>query len=193
MWIMAAFILFWPIGIFLLYKKLSTEKGTVLRCHKTVAAISFILFGIGGIYLLLVLAGSIQFISFTVLWFIGGCVMHVYARNIKTKSDRYRKYIDLIINKDHTSLDNISFALGIAYDEAVTDLQKMISAGYFTGWRIDHTQRAIVYTMPQFVDNPFENPSARPLDRVIHCESCGANNKIAAGRVPKCEYCDSPL
>ena len=192
-WIVIAFVIFWPIGMFLLIKKIAIERGTALTCSKSVTNLSYVLFGLAVVYMLMALTGNMHFVVAGAMCIIGGYVMHLYANKSKVTSGKYKKYIDLVVNHRQTSIDNIAVAVGVTYSAAVFDLQKMISSGYFTGTRIDHSNRAIIMNAPQFGSDPFAKSSKREQDRVASCESCGANNVVTSGRLPECEYCGSPL
>jgi len=177
----------------LLIKKLALERGTALKCSKTITHLSYVLFGVAAVYFMLVFSGSTRFVAPAVMCIIGGYIMTVYANNSRALSGRYKQYIDIIVNLGETSIDNIANAVGTSYDTAIQDLEKMIAAGYFPGMRINNHKRTISIAVPQFGSNPFARSGGVQQDRVATCDSCGANNVVTAGKLPECEYCDSPL
>ncbi|MDR0293649.1 MAG: hypothetical protein LBH95_05795 [Oscillospiraceae bacterium] len=191
-WIIFWFILFWPLGALFLFRKLSADKAAVLKDGKKVTVVSFILMGLGAFIFLAALDGS----TYTFFWAValvgGGIWAFVLARRMKVDGERYKKYIAMIVNQSQTSVDNIASAVGVSYEIAVKDLQKMIDAGYFAGAYIDASQREIVLAKnapPQVSAGP---SAVQVQERVVTCGSCGANNKVT-GHTGECEYCGSYL
>ena len=111
---------------------------------------------------------------------------------MKENGGRYKKYIELIINQNQVYINNIATAVGVSREIATKDLQKMIETGYFAGARIDVDQGIII--LPQrtamYVS---QSPDIQPQEKVVQCQSCGANNKITVGQVSECEYCGTYL
>ena len=54
-WIILTLIFFWPIGIILLFVRMTSDKTAALKNSKTIAIISYVLMGFGVIYLIGVL------------------------------------------------------------------------------------------------------------------------------------------
>lgn len=191
-WIIFWFIFFWPIGLILLIKRLAVDKSATLNNGKTVAVISYILIGIGVIYLIMAFTEESSLSIAAVLFIGGGIWVNRVAAKMKHRGDRYKKYIDLIVNQNQTAVDSIASAVGVTYDVAVADLRKMIAAGYFVGAQIDLARREIVL-MRHAVQQVSQFSAAQPRDKVVTCGSCGANNKVPAGGIAECEYCGSLL
>jgi len=192
-WIIFWFILFWPVGLVLLIQRLSVDKSAALKSGKGVAIASYILMGMGVIYLIMAFEAP-GLLAAAVIFGGGGFLVNWFARKTKRTGERYKKYIALVVNQSQTSIDNIASAVGVSYEVAAKDLQKMIDSGYFTGAYIDMAQREIILAKiahPQ-VYTPY-TPSHAPIqERVVTCGSCGANNRVA-GHIGECEYCGSPL
>lgn len=188
-WIIFWFVLFWPIGLFLLLRKISADRSVTLKDGQTVAIISYILIGLGVIYL----AGDMPLLA---IFLIGaGIWVNYISRKMKLTGERYKKYIVLIVNQSQTSIDNIASIVGLPYEAVMQDLQKMIDAGYFDNAHIDIGKREIVLVqaMPQQTSQIFVAQTQEQVqERLVTCESCGANNRIL-GQIGKCEYCDSLL
>jgi len=196
-WIIFWFIVFWPLGVLFLLKKLSKDKSAVLNDSGKVLTMSFVLAGIG-VLVFMNTVGRQGFGAYYYLWAValvgGGVWTFLIARKMKANSERYKKYISIVVNQSQTSIDNIASAVGIAYETALKDLQKMIDAGYFMGAYIDVTQREIILAktaQPQESVSPVSHP-AQTQERIVGCKSCGANNRVA-GQLGECEYCGSHL
>lgn len=186
-WIIFWCIFFWPVGVYFLFKKLSSDKAATLQSSKKVSIIAYVLIGIGVISL----AGSAQTEPSTsgvaVLFVIGGVWLFFVARKMKANGEKYKKYINLVINQKITDIDNIAASMGVNFEIARKDLQKMIDTGYFAGAFINVNTREIMLV------NPEANTKSQSQTRVVVCKSCGANNTISVGQSNVCEYCGSPL
>lgn len=203
-WIIFWFILFWPVGLFLLFKKQSIDKSAILKNTKTLFIVSYILVFMGVFYPIMAITGNLEeteesmnpvsaSIVMVVLFGGGGVLLNIKARQMKTMGDRYKKYIAIVINQNQNSVDNIAPAVGVSYEIAVKDLQKMIDTGYFVGAYIDATQREIVLakTAPQQIAQ--DTVATQTQVTIVTCGSCGANNRVTTGQIAECEYCASPL
>ena len=191
-WIIFWFIIFWPIGLYLLIKRQSVDKCATLKSSKGVFIASYILMGFGVIYIILAFEDPEMLIA-AVLFGGGGILINWFARRTRRKGERYKKYISMVVNQNQTQIDNIASAAGVDYDTAMKDLQKMIDSGYFVGAYIDVAQREIILAKVAQDAIPVTPDTTQPLqERVVTCGSCGANNKIST-QVGECEYCASPL
>jgi len=183
--------IFWPIGLILLFKKLATDKSAAIRCGKSLTRISYVMIGIGLICLVTMISGSTGMAGPTVIFLGGGIWVNRIAKRTTITGERYKKYISLIVNQGQTSIDSIAAVVGVPYTVAVTDLQKMISSGFFTGAFIDVVNRKIILAaVPQA--NPMAMAVA-PQVIVAACGSCGANNRVITGQLAECEYCGSHI
>lgn len=180
-------IIFWPVGLFFLFKKINADKSATLQSSKKVFIISYVLIAMGVIYL----AGSAEkepsSSGVAVLFIIGGIWLFVVARKMKANGEKYKKYISIVINQRLFDIDNIASSVGVTYEVARRDLQKMIDTGYFTDAFINASTREIV-----LVSNSSEVKS-QVQSKVVACKSCGANNSIIVGQNNICEYCGSAV
>ncbi|MCL2391806.1 MAG: hypothetical protein FWC66_04250 [Oscillospiraceae bacterium] len=196
-WIIFWFIIFWPVGLVLLIKRLSVDKSAAIKNNKAISIVSYVLMGIGAIYLIMAIAGESGMWAAAIIFGGGGILVNRYARKAKLTGERYKNYIGLIVNHNQTSIDNIAAATNVPYDTVVKDLQKMITMGYFVGAHIDIAQREIVLARHEPMPHPTmpfsaNQGQAQMQERVVVCSSCGANNRVV-GFVGECEYCGSPL
>ncbi len=204
--IIASFIFFWPLSLFLIYKRSTADKTAVLKRSKTLGKIAWFLL-IGLIFFIIVyFSEGMQttegeevgwvILLFPVLFFGGGAAALFYlSKTTKASGLRYKKYIELIVNRSQSSIDAIASAAGVSYEMAYEDLQKMIDYGFFRDAFIDEGQREII--LPHHISRQ-ATAKASPAEsqnktKVVACSSCGANNTVYAGQSTECEYCGTPL
>lgn len=190
--IVVCFIVFWPVGLFLLFRKLSLDKSATFKNSKTVEMVSYALMGFGVIYLLMAISGRSTMLMAVALGG-GGIWVNQIARRMKSDGEKYKKYISAVVNQSQTSIDNISSMVGVSYETAVTDLTKMIDSGYFVGAYINENTREIVMSAVAQQPAMSAQSSTQTQYKVATCQSCGANNSVVVGRVTECEYCGSPV
>lgn len=194
-------ILFWPIGFYLLFKKLLGDKSAVMHNSKVIGVIGYIMAFLGFVYVIMGITGeSIEgtaetrttAIVFGVFFVIGGIVLIRKGRKMRVVAEKYKQYIPIVINGNVTAVENIAAAVPVSYDEAVMDLQKMIDIGVFKSAYIDNSTHEIV--LPKVnICNPEQNLHESGEEQIVLCSCCGAQNRVIPGRVSECEYCGSPL
>jgi uncharacterized membrane protein YiaA len=195
-------IVFWPVGIYLLWRKLSGDKKSAMSGGKVVFVIGWILFALGVVMVIVGPSDPTMAVSGRIEYFIvfvcGGLAMILLGGRSKKQAERYKKYISIVINQNITSINNIAAAMPVTYEIAAKDLQKMIDRGYFSGAYIDANACEIV--LPKNQGNvqgdqpPYEAAGPATVRmQVAVCKNCGANNQIPAGTIGECEYCGSPL
>ena len=191
-------IFFFPVAIFLMYKRFSVDKANVIKNAKItrnfgIAAVAFGLF-----YAIMALTGNVETTdesmepiaaAMTMLVILGGGGVLLFFISLKMKKNgiKHTKYVRAIVNQGHTTIDNIAANVGVTYETTLKDLYQMIEHGYFGGCYIDEANREIVFPKAQAVYNAAEQT------KVISCKSCGANTTISIGRTNECEYCGSPM
>lgn len=201
--IIIALIFFWPLGIYLIWNKMSVDKQSALKTGNTLFFAGLVLMVLGVITTIIGPEDQSQAVTVRIACFIvivgGGLAMTLLGLRSKKQADRYRKYISIIINQGITTIDSIAAAFPVDYDLAVKDLQKMIDRGYFKGAYIDNTKRQIMLPDGRQADTDNLSSQTDTIQRTavqmraVTCKNCGANNKIAVGTAGECEYCGSPL
>lgn len=187
------FALFFPVGIFLLVKKLTGEKLNYLENGKALKIIGWVLIGAGMICVAAALSGEMKYDDGTVA--VGGPVAAglVYVgigvsalltalRYIK-KGTKFQRYVTIVNATKELRVDRIAAAYPVAYEVAAEDLQDMLNAGYFMGAYLDLQKGMLVMPMAR---------EQAPV-RCVTCQCCGAANKLTAGAANVCEYCGMPL
>jgi hypothetical protein len=202
-------IFFWPVGLFLLYRKISGDKAAALKNSKILNILGWVFAASAVIYVIMAITGNVEInngssvvgtlIVGLVFYGGGGALMIYIAKKMEINAEKLKKYIAIVINNNQTSIDNIAAAVPVSYEEATKDLQKMIDTGYFENAYIDVSEREIVLTNKKKeqkysssnvqVDGTVDEPQIKGAI----CRSCGANNKVVKGQICECEYCGSLL
>ncbi len=196
--IIICLFVFWPASILLIWKKLSTDRAAAMKNSKILRIIGIVFIILG----LLSLGGaSDSGTALGILIFYGGGGALIIWGSIKVKKmgEQYKKYIDIVINQNQTTIDNIASMMGLDYEKTVKGLQKMIDLGYFADAYIDQVNHEIVFPSRRVVQtvNPANIPSnnnfAQPQHKAVKCPNCGGNNMIIVGSFCECDFCGSPL
>ncbi|UWP60788.1 hypothetical protein [Ruminococcus gauvreauii] len=192
-------IVFWPVGLYFLYKKISTDKAAAMKNSKVLSVIGWIFVAIGIIGSM----GSISDKTVTagdlaigLVFFVGGGILMLYsAKKVKMSGEKYKKYINIVINNQQTSIENIASAMSMNQKQVVKDLEAMIDRGYFSNAYIDHGNSEIVlpHNERKNKDVVYAETSQTLQQEVVVCKNCGANNLVTVGTISECEYCGSPI
>lgn len=186
-WIIFWCLFFFPVGIFLIFSRLKSDKAATLNNSKTVLTISYVLMVFSLVSLTAIPTEGSTMISAFLVYGIGGAWLYRVGRKMKATGERYKKYITLVINQNMTVIDSIAPSLGLTYEEAKSDLQTMIDLGYFEGAFINESTRQIM------LSKNMTEGSSKASSQSLVCRSCGANNTITIGRVSECNYCGTSL
>lgn len=191
-------IFFWPVGVYLLYRKLTSDRAAALKNSKILRNVGFVFLGFAVIYIFMGISGQMDDAWTAAIFFGGGGAVLVYAaKRLKMTGEKFKKYINIVINNSETSIDNIAAAIPISYDKAAKDLQEMIDKGYFPSAYIDASNREII--LPGHIKQKSErnksvnNNNQQAKVKSVVCKNCGGNNEVIEGEVCECEYCGSPI
>ena len=194
-WIIFFIIVFWPIGVFLIYKRVSFDRKTALSGDKTVkklAIVSYVLAALGFIGIFVTDNDSIN-AKIGVFFGIAAVVLHIISRKMKAEADTVKQYLAILVNENEKRLDSIASSTGKTYDVVRADIQKMIEKGFLKNVRIDDNIREIVVVEnKEKTSAPGTDDAANNSSRVVACSCCGASNRIQ-GETGECEYCGSPI
>lgn len=201
--IILAFILFWPVGIFLLVKRLKVDKKGATGAGKTLNIIGYISFGLALLGTSVCISDGFESSDISAIIFLlsVGAVMCSIARKLKKNAEKTRNYMQIIVNGSETRLDYIANAMNIPYDTVVKDLKQMIDTGYFRNGYVDTVSRKLVLPNRKNsveIESHYQEqayittPVAYKQTKTVTCKCCGAKNVIETD-VGECEYCGSPL
>ena len=131
------------------------------------------------------------------LIFAAGHSSFTKASKTKKTAIKYKKYIDIVVNQNVKSIDNVASAVGLSYDVVAKDLQDMINIGYLRDAYIHQGNREIILKQNEPAPITYAQTvapgQAAPQTIATRCPGCGANNVVAIGRVSECEYCGTPI
>ncbi len=189
-------IIFWPIGIYLLYKRLKVDRKAAMRSSSALNGFGITLIILGAVAFIAGISdGDSDTIIGALFFLILGIVLKRMATKNKKQAMRVRQYIALIINQHITSLDELSRATGCTYNVVCEDLNKMIEKGYLPGAYLNLSIRKIMLPGQKAPVYRANEPAQRGQVRtkVVGCKGCGAEMIVAEGTVRKCDYCGTPL
>lgn len=190
-------IIFWPVGLFLIWKRTTIDKKAALFSGRTVGIIGWVSLSFAFLGLIACISDGFESDDVTAIIFflLAGVGLVALGKKIKNNANKSRKYISIIVNNGVVDIDNIAAAIPTSYENAKKDLQKMIDKGFFEGAYINESERQIV--MPKKHQEPLYNQSNNAEQstrmQVVTCKGCGAQNSIAVGTVGECEFCGSKI
>ena len=120
---------FWPLGLFLLYKKLSDDKKTA-GSRRKIEWIGVVL-AILGLYRISELFGNFDAGKFGegLFFLIGGCAVAGAGIWQRMRDNLYRKYKAIIGNRDFIDIETVARAIPTGIHKACRDIQSMIDSG----------------------------------------------------------------
>ena len=196
--IILALCFFWPVGLFLMIKRISLDKTAVVKNSsgtglKVTGIVLIVLGGFG-------IIGSFDPFDFGslvifIFFIAGGIVLMNKAKKIKAEGESIKQYLSIIVNGNVRQLDAIASTTGKSYDVVHKDIKDMMDKGFLKNAYIDEGSREIV--LPSSAPAPQNNVNttsnaATTQFKIVACPCCGANNTIY-GDVGECEYCGSGL
>lgn len=201
--IIAFLAFFWPIGLFLMYKRFSIDKAASSKNSKKVAAIGGISVMIAVVYVITGLTGNLDvsdgsnvlfgMVIMAVLFGGGGAYLLFASQKMKAFGERFKQYEYLIISKNEFLIDNIASESGIPCETVKNDLFKLIKCGYFSGSYINEVNREFVLLHYSLQPSRMTHDLIADKQKTVVCKNCGASNGIVEGQRYECEYCGSKL
>lgn len=184
-------ILFWPVGIFFLVRKLSVDKKASLNSGKKMIVWGWIIFSLGALGSCGMMdQRSFQGGSGTIFMLFAGLALVFVGRIASKNAGKYKKYINMIVNQGMRSISRIADAIPTSSEQAIQDIQDMIKKGFFKEAYINFSTNKIVFTLEEVQQKSFQSESTTN-QIVVTCNGCGANNKVGRGQVGECQYCGS--
>ena len=207
--IIVMFILFCPIGIWMLIRKINGEKLGYSKIGKSLKIAGWVLLGFALIYLMMGITGELELEDgsstvgsvITSLLIFGGSGLLCLKKGsfYLERGTKYNRYLAIIHAGNDLKIDNIAASYPTTFEEAVQDLQEMIDAGYFSNSYIDVNRRELVMPKNPTTNNlnnttVFTTPTESTEQlRPSSCPNCGAPNTKATSTLVECEYCGSML
>ena len=200
------FFLFFPIGIWMLVKKMTDEKFNYIKNGKSLKILAWILIGFAVMYLIMGITGELETedgssvvggVIVMLMIFGGGGAFALYkAYSYIKKGTKYNRYVSIINSSNDTLIDNIAAAYPTSFEQAAKDLQSMLDDGYFMNAYVDLNRRELIMPPKATTVNVAVNQNTSPSygqPTNVKCKNCGATNTVVPGTVNECEYCGSPL
>ncbi len=199
--------LFFPVAIYMIVKKMSSEKFNMIKNGKSLKILGWVLIGFAAMYLLLGITGELQtedgssavggiIVAECIFGGLGALSLVKGIQYIKC-GEKYNRYVSVVNASNDLLIDNIAAAIPTTYEKAAADLQAMIDAGYFMNAYVDLNRRELVMHRNQQSNyaNTYtvypQNAGAKTMSK--KCPNCGATNTVVEGIACECEYCGSPL
>lgn len=190
------FVLFFPVGIWLLASKMTREKGRERENGKGLKWFGWTLVALAAVYIIMGLCGELTvepgeslvggLVLMTVLLGGGGAFMIWKGKDYMARGAMYARYAAIARAQPDGSIYRIAEAYPARYDQAVHVLKQMVEDGYFPGGYLDETRRELVL--------PGHSPvSGQGKPKRVTCPNCGAHQTLESGGADSCEYCGSPL
>lgn len=191
-WVMIGILLyvFFPVGIWLVVRKIHGEKHCYRQNGNALKILAVILFVIAGCCLF---TGIVDVVAFQTdlmalgslipgLLLAGGGVWSLVKGKQLTKlGERYEFYKLQFEQSGELELDPVAAELNITYEQLVSDLKEMIDVGYIDNAFIDFSARCLAQKV------------RRSSTYVVNCPRCGGISEIRKGENAVCTYCGSAL
>lgn len=190
--IILALIIFWPVGLILLYLKFrdnSKNKFIFSGTIKIIIGICSVLFALIGVAAEVDQpTGEVAVTIVMVLMFlaIGGAFIYFGVKNIK-EGKIYENIRNLINFQEIESIEEIARKLKISEEKATQYISKAILLGFCNN-NIEYKNKKIIYKKK--IEKEVEN---KKHERIIKCECCGGINHINDTETKACEYCGMTL
>lgn len=189
-------IFFFPVGIFLIIKKVTNEKFSYIKNGKALKNLGLVLMCFGAIYLIMSITDDVAMLTAFFIFGSLGVLSFVKGNQYIKKGNKYNRYVFIINANNNTLIDNIAAAYPTSFEQATEDIQSMLDDGYFMNSYIDLNRRELI--MPQrsvsvniTVNQNTTRTETQPTS--VKCKNCGATNMLVPSTVNECEYCGSPL
>lgn len=190
-------IVFFPVGIYFLHKRVKITKG-----RGSAAVITFAWSILGAVSMLLCILGEggigywVALAVFIFMWLV--------ALGERVQWKEYDSYIAILMSGEWY-LPIIAEAIGKKEKDAISDLKEMFEDGIFAGSYIDmsdmtvETNYSCLNKMGMYAPTlktiyvKDADPAPSYVKTVIRCMGCGANVEGIVGQTGTCEFCDSPI
>ena len=206
--IILALWLFWPVGIFLIIKRVSIDKKASLvsgRIFGILGIIMYVITAFFGLCVFICLTDMSDpsnaevlpiFLVMAIIFGIGGFALQKVSKRIKREAEDIKKYLSVIVNGNERRIDMIASSLGKSCEVTKNDIQKLIQKGYLKNAYINEAKQEVVLasdnTQNQVVTNTENTDVNKAAAKIVACQCCGANNTLFADS-GECEYCGSAL
>lgn len=190
--VILALVIFWPVGLILLYLKLRNNSKNKFIFSGTIK----IVIGVCSIFFALIGTATeidegagevgVTIVMVSIFLAIGVAFIYFGIKNVK-EGKIYEKIGNLINFQEVESVEEIARKLKITEEKVVEYISKAVSLGFCNN-EIEYKNNKIVYKKK--IEAEVEK---KKHERIVKCECCGGINHINDTEVKACEYCGMEL
>lgn len=212
-------ILFWPVGLFLLFGKLANDRSASFGGGAgLIRFVGFILVAFGVIMLFTLFSGDGEIVAGgimgAIIFGLPGLWLLKKGKKMRKTGDKNRTYINYIVNNKINDVSELARRMGVSQQQVIDDVNLMINNGMLGRARLNLSNGKIQFPRPkprpQTQTKPRPRPEQRPRPtqghtprpeprpvvtfepKTIRCTACSANNFVES--LPaQCEYCGTSL
>lgn len=184
-------ICFFPIGIYLLIKKVVEDDGSYRQNGNALIILALVLLCMIPVLVILTLTGELQYSDGTsaygvtfimaILLIVGSTISFMMGIHCLKRGQKYDQSISQLTPQHPVELKDLVSAVNLPINTVINDIQRMIDAGYIPNAYIDHIRLQVSI-----------KPVLRVTQQVI-CSACGGSNQVEPGKPATCEYCNTTL
>ncbi len=184
-------IFFFPVGIPLLVKKVTSEKDRYIQNGNSIKKVGIGILCFTVISIILYTAGELQLtedsnqitVMITMFIILPACGLFCMykGKQISARGKRYEDLIPYLALNPYQNLDILASELKIPLQTVIADLKYLIQVGYISNVYIDMANHRLCIKQ------------INPEIFTVTCPHCGGKNDITLNITAKCEYCDSPI
>ena len=114
--IIIALCVFWPVGVYLIIKRVSVDKKTAMGAGKLIGGIGIASYCIAGIGFIACLSDGFGSDDIGLILFFGiaGFVLQKVSNKIKKDAEDVKKYLSVIINGNERQIDVIASSMAVS-------------------------------------------------------------------------------
>lgn len=190
--VILALIIFWPVGLILLYLKLRNSSKNRFKISGTIK----IIIGVCSIFFALIGTATeidqptgevvVTIVMVSIFLAIGLAFIYFGMKNIK-EGRVYEKIANLINFQEVESIEEIASKLKMTEDRATEYISKAVSLG-FCNSEIEYRNNKIIYKKKMDAE-----VKKKKHERIVKCECCGGINHMSDTETKACEYCGMEL
>ena len=185
-------IIFWPVGLVLLYLKLRNNSKNKFTFSGTIK----IIIGVCSVFFALIGTAAeideptgeivVTIVMVSIFLAVGVAFIYFGMKNIK-EGKIYEKIRNLINFQQVESVEEIAKELKITEEKATEYISKAVSFGFCSN-EIEYKNKKIIYKKK--IEAEVEK---KKHEHIVKCECCGGINHINDTEAKACEYCGMGL
>lgn len=211
--VVVMFFLFFPVGIWMLMRKVSVERDRAVPNGKGLRIFGGVLLFLAAVELILFASNSYSVpegfsvtpvIIVMLLLIYGGFFFARKGTELLSNGERYNRYAAIIGEAPEMLISHIAVVSASDPQRVTEELQGLIDGGWFPGCHVDYEKQKFildkavkpvpVYPISVSAGNSVEVPEEEPPAPVtVQCPHCGAISIVVPGEIRNCEYCGLPF